>query len=270
MTSPELLIRDVTAALSGHRLCLRPLSVRSPSHPPADVSVTDSRALLRPVALKLPPEGGRQRCYFHRLAGPSWFLQPLPVGLWNRLPINSEALGRIFTPRFCRSSRALLFTPCCFRAINHRLQKKEAASWNCPVQVLSAARTEVSDPLEVLAGREKERGAKVWERSADLSGCIECRRGSLEEPKWPMGLFNGLWKAEQLGALDPGRSFSSDRRLCFENHQPSGFLLKCSSSSCVCAAAPFIHISPEAFCPKRFEDIKILRKSESRLKVSKH
>lgn len=77
--------------------------------------------------------------------------------------------------------------------------------------MLSAARTEVSDPLEVLAGREKERGAKVWERSADLGGCIECRRGSLEEPKWQMGLFNGLWKSEQLGALDPGRSFSSDQ-----------------------------------------------------------
>lgn len=46
LMSPELLIQDVTAALSGHRLCLRPRSVRSPSHPPADVSVTDSRALL--------------------------------------------------------------------------------------------------------------------------------------------------------------------------------------------------------------------------------
>lgn len=92
-----------------------------------------------------------------------------------------------------------------------------------------------------------------------MSSCIECRQSSLEADR-PMGIIKSL--SLQIVAVDRCRRFSADRGLCFENHQPLGFL---------CVAGGSFHPHLSTFLSKEVQrQLKFPHNRESRHEVSKH
>lgn len=95
---------------------------RSPSHPPADVPVTDSRAVTDWT--------GRAAS---RSEGTTVLLDPLgifntQVGLCNCLRVHTEALGLMFPLRsgpLLQTKRPCPPPPCWFQLLKRRLQKKK-------------------------------------------------------------------------------------------------------------------------------------------------